>query len=322
MVALVLAVSFVQGAQAQRVDRSAPVTQGVTNAELSATVERLRTANSDMLGQIMDLEAASADLTGKVETTEFLLSQTQDELNRQQIENDRVGKALADTISRLDKLESRLRALESAAASPTLAGGEGDVTVLPDGTTVVRRVVSSGQEGAASGTAPTSTSGTQATGTPSRAGVTRSVIVGEPQGSLGTLPASALPGEAGPLFAEAQARLLKFDYEGAEIAFEAFLEQFGDDPQAAQARYWLGEVLYQQGAYAESGAAFTEMLRAAPDDPRAPEALVKLARSLRLVGEPQKACTALTTLAKRYPNASTVTRDLAQVETVRSACAG
>lgn len=303
---------------AQRIDRgAAPVSQGVTNVELAATVERLRTANADMLGEIMALQAANADLTGKVETTEFLLSQTQDELNRQQVENDRMGKALTDAIARLEQIEGRLRTLETAAASSAEAIGE-EVTVLEDGTRIVRRTVTADAEPASPEAAPDPANVT----TTPRSSVTRSVIVGEPQGSLGTLPASALPGEAGPLFAEAQSRLLKFDYEGAEVAFEAFLEQFGDDPQAPQARYWLGEVLYQQGAYAESGAAFTDMLRAAPDDARAPEALVKLARSLRLVGEPAKACTALATLTKRYPNASTVTRDLARVESVRSACTG
>ena len=49
------------------------------------------------------------------------------------------------------------------------------------------------------------------------------------------------------------------------------------------------------------------MIRSYPDDPRAPDALVKLARSMRLIGDKQKACVALDTLPKRYPNASGVT---------------
>ena len=143
---------------------------------------------------------------------------------------------------------------------------------------------------------------------------------GAPQGSLGTLPASALPGEAGPLFAAAKAKLVQFDYAGAEEAFRAFLDQFGSDPQAGEAHYWLAESLYQQKAYAESGAAYTTMIRSYPDDPRAPDALVKLARSMRLIGDKDKACVALDTLPKRYPNASGVTRDLAAVERTRSGC--
>ena len=143
---------------------------------------------------------------------------------------------------------------------------------------------------------------------------------GLPQGSLGTLPASDLPGEAGPLFAEAKTRLLQFDYAGAEQAFRAFLERFSDDPQAGQAQYWLGEVLYQQEAYVESGVAYTQMIRQYPDDPRAPEALAKLARSMRLVGDTERACSALDLLPQRYPNASGVTKNLAAGERVRSGC--
>ena len=141
-----------------------------------------------------------------------------------------------------------------------------------------------------------------------------------PEGSLGTISASALPGEAGPLFALAKSRLIQFDYAGAEEAFRAFLEEFGDDPQAGEAYYWLGESLYQQKAYADSGAAYTTMIRSYPDDPRAADALVKLARAMRLIGDKEKACLALGTLPNRYPDASVRTRDLAAVERTRSGC--
>jgi tol-pal system protein YbgF len=129
-----------------------------------------------------------------------------------------------------------------------------------------------------------------------------------------------LPGESGPLFADAKARLLRFDYAGAERSFKAFLTSFGDDPQAGEAQYWLGEVLYQQKSYAESGQAYQTMIQQFPTDVRAPDALVKLGRSLRLVGESEKACAVLGTLPTRYPDASPVTRNLANVERSRSDC--
>ena len=103
--------------------------------------------------------------------------------------------------------------------------------------------------------------------------------------------------------------------------FEPFSGGFGDDPQAGEAQYWLAEVLYQQEAYAESGAAYTDMIRTYPDDPRAPEALAKLARSMRLVGDTDQACQCPSIwLPQRYPNASGVTRNLAAGERVRSGC--
>lgn len=141
-----------------------------------------------------------------------------------------------------------------------------------------------------------------------------------PTGTLGTIPASALPGQAGSLFAEAKSRYVRFDYAGAEEAFRKFIEAFGNDPQAGEAHYWLGEALYNQKAYAESGSAYTTMIRSYPDDPRAPDALVKLARTMRILGEDQRACLALDTFPKRYPNASGVARDLAAVERTKAGC--
>lgn len=139
-------------------------------------------------------------------------------------------------------------------------------------------------------------------------------------GSLGTIPASALPGEAGPLFADAKSKLLRFDYAGAESSFRQFLTLFADDPQAGEARYWLAESLHQQKAYVESGRAYSELLKASPRDGRAPDALVKLARSMRLIEAPEKACAALAALPKRYPNASPMVKAMADVESTRSNC--
>ena len=142
----------------------------------------------------------------------------------------------------------------------------------------------------------------------------------ETEGTLGQLRASDLPGEAGPLFAAAKSKLLNFDFEGAETAFRAFIQKFGDDPQAGEAQYWLAEALYQQDAYAESGKAYTQMIREYPNHARAPDALVKLARSMRYVGDMDKACNALNILPKQYPNASGVTRNLAALERTRAKC--
>lgn len=311
----------------------APITAGVTSGDLAATVDRLRSANAEMQAQASELEAQNAQLTGRVETLEFLLSQTNDELNRLQVDNTEIGKRLKDYEARFARLEKRLAAAEAAMSAGASAGAAGTTnldTASPD----VGEAANAGAAGAVATSpaqpAPGETIITGADG--STRVVRRTVTSGEtsspvsaakpPEGTLGTLPASQLPGEAGPLFAEAKSRLLRFDYAGAEQAFRAFLDVFGEDPQAGEAKFWLGEVLYQQGQYAASGTAFTEMLRDNPNDERAPDALVKLARSLRLVGDTKKACLALDTLPKRYPKVSSVTQNLANVERVRSACDG
>uniref|UniRef100_UPI0026301ADA tetratricopeptide repeat protein n=1 Tax=uncultured Parasphingopyxis sp. TaxID=1547918 RepID=UPI0026301ADA len=88
------------------------------------------------------------------------------------------------------------------------------------------------------------------------------------------------------------------------------------------AQYWLAETLFQQEAYDASGEAYLKMIREYPDDARAPDALVKLSRSMRLIGDTEQACDALDLLPRQYPNASGVTKNLAALERTRAGCRG
>ena len=386
-VAAAFALSLSMPADAQR--RAAPVSQGVTTGELATTIGDLRIANAELGARLTGLESDKAALTGKVETLEFLLSQSRDQINDMQGDDAEIGRLITQVENRLRNQDKRIRELEAAletieaksaaSAMATLTAenttSEDTVTnqrpirrtvVTADGRTIelqplppqaqngstgqpplaqpatlpstgaqtsttssgptriVRRpateaeVTSSGQT--TRRTVTTTTSAPQNTVTVT--GVRRVTTAPSPQnqGSLGTISASSLPGEAGPLFAEAKSRLLDFDYAGAETAFGAFLNQFGDDPQAGEAQYWLAEVLHQQKEYAEAGKAYTTMIRSYPDDQRAPEALAKLARSMRLVGDTDQACNALNLLPTRYPDASGVTKALAARERTQSGC--
>ena len=291
------AASTVFAAAPAEAQRGAPITQGLTSGDAAA----LRQQAASMQVEINDLNADNAELNGKVETLEFLLSQSREQVNAMQEDDRRIASLIESLENRLEAQDAKIAGLEAqmrAAAAPASA------------TTTTRGVSGDNDAGG-----PRVLSSASAPAAPT-------TISGAPgqTGSLGTLPASALPGEAGPLFASAKSKLLQFDYAGAEAAFRAFLDQFGDDAQAGEAQYWLGEVLYQQEAYAESGAAYTDMIRTYPNDPRAPDALVKLARSMRLVGDAEAACKALDTLPRRYPDASGVTSNLAAVERARSAC--
>ncbi len=326
--AAAIAICLSPTADAQR--RNAPVIQGTTSGELALTVEELRVSNAELRARMTGIESDKADLTGKVETLEFLLSQSRDQINNMQSDDAELDRLITQLEKRLSDQDKKISTLErdlssmnassildetsadadlssvSETAPAATDPGSVETTTTSGPTRIVRRTVATTQ--------------TPSTRTATDQAVVETTANDLPQGSLGTLPASALPGDAGPLFAEAKSRLLQFDYAGAETAFRSFLEQFSDDPQAGEAQYWLAEVLYQQEAYAESGAAYTTMIRAYPDDPRAPEALAKLARSMRLVGDTEQACGALSLLPEQYPNASGVTKNLAAGERVRSGC--
>lgn len=327
---LALSAAFIFGAgpiaDAQR--NNAEIVQGLSSSQLTATVEELRVSNAELRARMTGIESDKAQLTGKVETLEFLLGQTRDQINRMQSDDAELQRLITRLEGRISEqaetigdLNRRLTALqpEPAFLSPSASGAPVQRPADPTFADQTDEMVTAAASGPTRIVRPSE--GTEVDPqVVETADLSAEPSAEMPQGSLGTLSASALPGDAGPLFAEAKSRLLQFDYAGAEAAFRSFLTQFGDDPQAGEAQYWLAEVLYQQEAYAESGAAYTDMIRTYPDDPRAPEALAKLARSMRLVGDTQQACNALNLLPQRYPNASGVTKNLAAGERVRSGC--
>ena len=312
--------------------RRAEIVQGTTSGELAATVEDLRVSNAQLRARMTGIESDNAQLTGKLETLEFLLSQSRDQINRMQGDDAELQRLVTRLEARLSEQDATIADLNRQIADlrpePAFLSSDTGSIDTPQEPVEEERIVSTmaapvlQTEQATTGPTRIVRRVESASDAEVGAAITQTGPSGQPlpQGSLGTLSASALPGDAGELFAEAKSRLLQFDYAGAENAFRAFLTQFGDDPQAGEAQYWLAEVLYQQEAYPESGAAYTDMIRSYPDDPRAPEALAKLARSMRLVGDTQQACNALDLLPQRYPNASGVTKNLAAGERVRSGC--
>ncbi len=312
-----LCLSSVASALAQ-----ADIRQGVSSGDVVLLLRDLQQANAELRAQITGLESQNATLNGKVETLQFLLTQSRDQINDMQVDDAEIDRLMSDLrasqatqLEQMADLNRRLSAVslrvdEMNALETGPAFGEGlDLQRLVPAEAVV--------EAGAAGPQPAESPDA---GVPAADPEPLAQMDAPMTGGLGTLPASDLPGEAGPLFAEAKSRLLQFDYAGAEGAFRQFLDLFGDDPQAGEAQYWLGEALYQQEAYAASGQAYTRMIREYPDDPRAPEALAKLARSMRLVGDTERACSALDVLPQRYPEASGVTRNLAAGERARSGC--
>ncbi len=332
LISVMVAVVLIGVPQADAQRRQADIVQGVTSGELATTVNEVRASNAELRARMTGIESDKARLTGKVETLEFLLSESRDEINRMQSDDAELAQLISRLEDRLSDQEKTIsdlsRQLTNMQPEPAFlsSSSSGMVTDQTDADQDVSEDNNAAELDAevAAANGPTRIVRREAETDVSTQGapLTQTGPDGQPlpQGSLGTMPASALPGDAGPLFAEAKSRLLQFDYPGAETAFRSFLSQFSDDPQAGEAQYWLAEVLYQQQAYPESGAAYTDMIRSYPDDPRAPEALAKLARSMRLVGDTDQACNALNLLPQRYPNASGVTKNLAAGERVRSGC--
>jgi tol-pal system protein YbgF len=141
-------------------------------------------------------------------------------------------------------------------------------------------------------------------------------------GTLGTLPASQLPGDAGAAYSRARELLVNGQYAEAEAAFAQFLQTFPDADTAADARFWFAFTLLARNNYADAASNFVQYLQNTPNGPRAPEAQVRLGMALAGMGQTRQACGAFANLQRRYPNAPRNVRELALRESRAANCAG
>lgn len=115
--------------------------------------------------------------------------------------------------------------------------------------------------------------------------------------------APAVPADPATAFKQARQLLLDGDYAGAENAFGGFVEAYPDDAKAPEARYWLGETQFVREAYGDAAGSYLGAVRGWPQTNWAPNAVLKLSRSLVALKKPADACRTLDELAKRYPKA-------------------
>jgi tol-pal system protein YbgF len=156
----------------------------------------------------------------------------------------------------------------------------------------------------------------------------QSASAGQPR-PYGYEPAGAPPRSAPPsspaeparaLFDQATGALNRREYSAAETYFQQFLDQYPSDAQAGSAQYWLGETAFVSGEYKTAADRFLKTFTAYPTNERAPEALLKLAISLRRLGNNTDACATFTELARRYPRASQSVQQRADAERKRANC--
>lgn len=122
------------------------------------------------------------------------------------------------------------------------------------------------------------------------------------------------------LFGTARKQLLDGDYPAAEASFRAFVDQYGDSPRAAEARYYLGKTLLARRAYAEAASADIAAIRDWPQTAWAPDAVLDLSRALVGMRRLPDACSTLTELGRRYPRATTDVKNRAATLRTQAQC--
>jgi tol-pal system protein YbgF len=127
-------------------------------------------------------------------------------------------------------------------------------------------------------------------------------------------------GPARALFDQGYGALNRREYSAAEGYFQQFLEQYPSDPLAGSAQYWLGESAFVSGEYKSAADRFLKTFTTYPSSERAPEALLKLAISLRRLGNNADACATFGELVQRYPKAPQAVLQRADAEKKRANC--
>jgi tol-pal system protein YbgF len=115
-------------------------------------------------------------------------------------------------------------------------------------------------------------------------------------------------------------KLNQGDFSGSQSAFIQYLEYNPDAVDRGDVHFWLGETYYAKGGFADAADAYIASMRAAPNGPFAPEAMVRLAGTARALGNTPMACQTLASFPTQYPGATPDVREKARVESTRSGC--
>jgi len=187
---------------------------------------------------------------------------------------------------RLDKVEARLKGLDDSVAA-SAAAAQAAIPAPP----------------------PPTTGGRAAAAQPAG-----------PRAAAAPAPVANTP-EAQDAFKKAKQLLLEGQYAQASRAFQAYVDTYGETPNAPEARYWMGETLYIRGLYSDAAIAYIGAIRGWPQTGWAPDAMVKLSRALVQLNKPQDACRALDDFTKRYPGASAAVKAKAADTRLSAMCA-
>jgi tol-pal system protein YbgF len=105
-------------------------------------------------------------------------------------------------------------------------------------------------------------------------------------------------------YQDAYSMLKDRDYVKARAMFQKFLEKYPESDLASSAYYWNGETYFAEGDYIKSAVEYLKGYQANIRGSRAPDNLLKLAKSLaKLDKRKNEACITLLKLKKEFPNA-------------------
>lgn len=222
------------------------------------------------------IEDQMRKLTGQLEELQYGLSQLSGRLDKMQSDNE----------VRFQQLEKGGGSDQAQAATP-----EGGAEIGPP---------AKPGRGAGDMDQPVSRSGTL-----TAPGAAAAPAAPAPAPATGGLP----EGTAQAQYNYAFGLLRQRQEDAAEAAFKAFLQRHPNDPLAANAQYWLGEIYMERKEYKSAAAAFADGYQKAPQGAKAPDSLLKLGEALGNQGRKQDACFSFAKLERDFPGMAQPVRD-------------
>ena len=115
-------------------------------------------------------------------------------------------------------------------------------------------------------------------------------------------------------------KLAAGDFSGAQTLFQQFLTLNPDAVNADEVSFWLGETYFVRGNYTDAADSYIQSMRKNRNGVKAPEAMVKLAASLRELGKKEQACQTLDSFPSQYPSAPESVKNKRLLELSRTGC--
>ena len=218
------------------------------------------------------------------------------------------GSALAELSTRIDQLESQLRALrgeletqanEQAALRKQLTDLAGELD---------RRLVAAVPAAAAVPAVPAEAAPPSAPVAAAASASTASAIApaatAPASAPVAAAPATTGPDPLGPVqrYQLAFEALRAADYPKAITGFDDMIARYPDHALATNARYWLGRSFVLQQDHARAVDAFAAALAGPLEPARAPDAMLRKAQSELQLGRRDAASVTLQQLIERFPD--------------------
>lgn len=118
-------------------------------------------------------------------------------------------------------------------------------------------------------------------------------------------------------FDDAMAAIRGGEFDKSVSMFTSLQRRWPGSAYIDASRFWLGNALYGKRDYKEAVTVFRSFVAAAPDHPRAPEALLALANSQAEMKDPKGARKTIEDLIKAYPNSEAAAAGKERLATLR-----